>query len=74
MATKNKDQKLTITDLNIWVLRKELAAGNGAIGKVPPTSAPHLRRCIKAGLLAFDHGFWRLTEKGQEILKTDMGK
>src|SRR4051812_29149759 len=40
------------TDLNLYALEGALAeAPDGIIRKVPPTDAPHLRRCIAVGLL-----------------------
>jgi hypothetical protein len=41
------------TDLNLFALEDALAeAPDGIIRKIAPTEAPHLRRCIAAGLLA----------------------
>jgi hypothetical protein len=62
-----------VTDLNLSVLDEEITAGGGMIGKVAPTSAPHLRRCLDAGLLGpvegCKKGIWMLTPEGVTRLK-----
>jgi hypothetical protein len=67
------------TSLNLWVLKKAIREGGGRIRKVAPTSAPHLRRCIAAGLLEqtserVGRGYaWKLTSAGEEAVKTVKG-
>ena len=62
----------TPTRLNLYTLAKCIEeAPDGIIGKVPPTDAPHLQRCINAGLLetAGARGTWKLSAAGIEALK-----
>jgi hypothetical protein len=71
MATRRTP--VQVTELNLSALDEELAAGGGMIGKVAPTSAPHLRRCLDAGLLGpaegCKKGIWMLTPEGVTRLK-----
>ena len=60
------------TRTNLYTLAKCIAeAHDGVIGKVPSTDAPHLQRCINAGLLesAGARGTWKLSAAGVEALK-----
>lgn len=60
------------THTNLYVLAKCIeAAPDGVIGEVPPTDAPHLQRCINAGLLesAGARGAWKLSAAGIEALE-----
>lgn len=59
------------TKLNLRALEHEVAAGGGVIGLLPPTSLPHIRRCLKAGLLEStgERGRWKLSPKGVEALE-----
>lgn len=60
------------TWLNLYALAKCIEeAPDGVIGKVAPTDAPHLKRCINAGLLesAGTRGTWKLSATGIEALK-----
>lgn len=46
---------MTITSLNLYVLGKlAKALEKGPIDSIAPTDMPHLRRCIRAGLLRVD--------------------
>jgi hypothetical protein len=58
---------MKITNLNVYALADCIKAGNGVIHKVAPTDAPHLKRCITAGLLAkgTDKGTWILSDAGK---------
>ncbi len=62
----------TPTDTNLVALEDALAeAPDGFIRKVSPTEAPHLRRCIAAGLLEPAPGeknAWRLSAAGVSTL------
>jgi hypothetical protein len=60
------------TWLNLYALGKCIEeAPGGVIGRVAPTDAPHLQRCINAGLLesAGTRGTWKLSAAGIEALK-----
>jgi hypothetical protein len=70
MSEKTKVIKPTRT--NLYALAKCVeAAPGGIIEKVHSTDAPHLRRCINAGLLesAGKPGAWKLSAAGIESLK-----
>lgn len=60
------------TDLNLFALEGALAeAPDGVIRKVAPTEAPHLKRCLAAGLLERAPGeenAWRLSAAGTSAL------
>lgn len=62
------------TDLNLFALEGALAeAPDGIVRKVAPTDAPHLRRCIAAGLLEpvpGERGAWMLSAAGVSALAT----
>jgi hypothetical protein len=62
----------TPTDLNLSALEDALAeAPDGIIRKVSPTEAPHLRRCLAAGLLApapGERNAWCLSPAGTTAL------
>jgi hypothetical protein len=62
----------TPTDLNLSALEDALAeAPDGTIQRVPAVHAPHLRRCLDAGLLepaAGAKGAWRLSAAGVAAL------
>ncbi len=64
---------MTLTSLNLWVLKEALAAGDGVIGQVKSTQAPHLRRCIKAGALepATGKNTWKLSAAGRLMLDAE---
>ena len=60
------------TWLNLYTLGKCIEeAPDGVIGKVAPSDAPHLQRCINAGLLESGgtRGTWKLSAAGIEALK-----
>jgi hypothetical protein len=59
-----------LTRLNLYTLASAVAeATGGIIGKVPPTDAPHLKRCLAAGLLEWaGPGRWRLSAEGVAAL------
>ena len=60
------------TRLNLYALASCIAeAPDGVIGKVAPTDAPHLQRCINAGLResAGARGTWKLSATGIDALK-----
>lgn len=63
--------KGTPTRLNLLALEREIEEGGGVIGLLPATSLPHIRRCLKAGLLEStgERGRWKLSPKGVEALK-----
>lgn len=44
-------KKGTPTSLNLWSLAQHFGMSVTATNKVEPTSAPHIRRCLKAGLV-----------------------
>ena len=55
-----------VTDLNVFALVETLDAHGGVVpDAVPRTEIPHLRRCIKAGLLTRPDNAWRLTPMGE---------
>ena len=57
------------TDLNLWALNDVLEKGGGVIGLMAPTDIPHVRRCLKAGLLEpAGPKQWKLSPKGEEVL------
>jgi hypothetical protein len=60
------------TDLNLFALEEALAESpDGILRKVPPTQAPHLKRCIAAALLEAvpgEKGAWRLSAAGISTL------
>jgi ribosomal protein L13E len=65
---------MTVTSLNLYVLAKlARALEKGLAPAIAPTDFPHLRRCIKAGLLTVDaskregRGF-SITTAGQAAL------
>jgi hypothetical protein len=64
----NRVPKPTLT--NLRALASAVAtATDGIIGKVAPTDAPHLKRCIAAGLLEWSGpGQWRLSSAGVAAL------
>jgi hypothetical protein len=70
-APNPRPPKGTPTDINLYVLDREITEGKGVIGLLPPTSIPHIRRCLKAGLLepAGARGTWKLSPKGVEALE-----
>ena len=56
---------MKVTDLNVWSLARHFDGRTETPnGTVRPTSARHLRRCMKAGLLTADKSTLRLTAKG----------
>lgn len=60
------------TRLNLYALASCIAeAPDGVIGKVALTDAPHIQRCINAGLLesAGARGTWKLSAAGIDALK-----
>lgn len=60
--------KGTPTDLNLSVLADVFADGPEAANQIAPTDAPHLRRCIKAGLVTVAGRTLRLTDSGRDAL------
>jgi hypothetical protein len=54
------------TELNVSTMEEALVTGGGLIRQVRATDAPHIRRCIKAGLLepGPERGTWRATAAG----------
>lgn len=60
------------TQTNLWVLAKSVVAARGNGGTISvymPTEAPHLRRCIKLGLLQLLTQGMRLTREGRDTLE-----
>lgn len=57
--------KGTPTHTNIYCLVGAMGLNDRASARVPSTDAPHIRRCIKAGLAEVI---------GQELILTDAGK
>lgn len=60
----------TPTETNLFVLREATADGTRDVpASVPSVDAPHLRRCLAAGLLAPTEGrALRLTDAGRVAL------
>lgn len=65
--------KGAITAVNLYALGRMFGetaeAGARAPNQVDPTSAPHLRRCLKAGLLEVDKHELVLTPAGAAALR-----
>lgn len=59
------------TSTNVFAMREALREGGGVIpDRVPPTDAPHLRRCVMAGLLVrLPGGGWVPTAAGADALR-----
>ena len=56
--------KGTPTSLNLWVLARHFGGKPTAPNRIEATSVPHLRRCLKAGLV---------TVKGPDLVLTPAG-
>jgi hypothetical protein len=60
------------TSLNVWVLGKVAAGRREFPNRIEPTSAPHLRRCLRAGLVELaGRRTLRLTEAGLVAVNAD---
>jgi hypothetical protein len=57
----------TPTDLNLWVLRNLFDGADVAPNKIDLVSVPHVRRCLKAGLIT-------ITDAGTTLTLTAAGK
>lgn len=57
------------TDLNISVLREFFGGAQCQLNQIESTSVPHMRRCLKAGLLVVEGDFLLLTNEGVEAIK-----
>jgi hypothetical protein len=70
--TMSKIKAPRITPTNLYVARRAIAASpDGIIRQVAAVDAPHVKRCIDAGLLvahATERGAWTLTDAGQKEL------
>lgn len=60
--------KGTPTDLNLWVLNEVFKHAPRVPNQLKPTNVPHIRRCLKAGLLEVQGRELVLTLKGAEAL------
>ena len=61
------------TDTNLWVLERQMGGKDTAPNQIRPTSVPHMRRCVKAGLVTVDGAQLHLTEKGKAVLALRAG-
>lgn len=67
--SKAKRKKGDPTDLNLWVLKKVFGNKTEVPNNLSPTDVPHIRRCLKAGLLQASKGTITLTAKGKTAIK-----
>jgi hypothetical protein len=64
-ASKSPTAILTPTPLNVWVLGRIAAGRREFPNRISPTSAAHLRRCMRAGLVeVVDRTRLRITDAG----------
>lgn len=68
-AANDTTKAVTATALNVWVLAKSFAGSERAANRIPSTSVPHLRRCLKAGLVVVEGTELVLTDAGREAVK-----
>jgi hypothetical protein len=73
-TSKPRPPKGTPTDLNLWVLDRLFGDRTRVSNQVEPTSAPHLRRCLRAGLLDVDGAELVLTDAGIAALAARKGR
>lgn len=57
------------TTLNLWVLKRLFGAADSIPNRVNKVDAPHVRRCLNAGLAIATIDTLALTEKGKAALK-----
>ena len=71
-GTERQASKGDPTRLNLWVLKDIFQDKDEVPNGVDPTSVPHLRRCMSAGLVEAvggRGGTLRLTEKGKQVIR-----
>lgn len=68
--------KGTPTGLNLWVLARYFASADEVPNQIEATSVPHLRRCLKAGLIEVNRaaGTLRLTDAGRAARDAEIDK
>jgi len=66
--------KGTTTSLNLWVLAQVFGPETSVPNQLAPTDAPHIRRCLKAGLLTADRTTLTLTRGGRKALAERNGR
>jgi hypothetical protein len=63
----------TPTRLNLFALDHVLRAGGGTFHRIEQVDAPHVRRCIAAGLLeqvpGRPRGHWQLSPEGERVME-----
>ncbi len=57
------------TGLNLWVLKRFFGGELVRPNAMDATDAPHLRRCLKAGLCAVEGDSLTLTAEGREAVR-----
>ena len=62
-----KTKSNTVTDLNLHVMARYFTGAEVIANKVEPVSANHIRRCLKAGLIA-------VTDSGKTLTMTESGR
>ena len=65
---RRRAPKGTPTELNLWVMRGFFAGKTRARNQISPPSVPHLRRCLKAGLIEVEGTELVLTLAGVEAM------
>ena len=67
--TEDMEKKpVKATQLNVWVLAHTFKNTERVSGRVSSVDAPHLRRCLQAGLMSAEGNELVLTEAGKAAL------
>lgn len=69
MRPSTKKPAGTPTKLNLWVLAKLFGADTEIENRISSVDAPHVRRCLKAGLVVVQP-----TVRGSLLVLTDFGQ
>jgi hypothetical protein len=65
-ATTKRKPAGTPTALNLWVLCRLFGAASEIPNQIEAPSVPHIRRCLKAGLITATRSTLTLTDAGRE--------